>query len=195
MKKMFVIVFCPLFFFYCTCSVCAATSVIVYGSDIICNNGDTISIPVKIKNNNGIMGFKISVLFPNDIFSIESVEHGEITKNGMFADSITQKTTDKFDVVWSNTSAVKKNGTIFIATFNISDCAITGDYPISLSYSQDDTFDEEWNDVSLITEDIIVHVNGIEPKIDQRTIARILEILREFITKIKMLFSSLLING
>lgn len=169
----------------------AANSAIIYGNDVICANGEIISVPVSIKNNLGIMGFRISVCYPEEALSVEKVEYGEITKKGMFADNISENTNGIFDVVWSNSAASTNDGTIFVITFNVSETATTGDYTISLSYSPDDTFDEKWNDVILNSKEINVHIDGLNPKINQNTILKIKDFLQKFIAKIKELLFSL----
>ena len=66
-----------------------------------------------------------------------------------------------FDVVWSNSSNITLNGNIAILTFKINDTAIFGETIVAVSFTQTDTFDEEWNDVSFVCSDFVVDVKSV----------------------------------
>ena len=74
---------------------------------------------------------------------------------GNFDDSIGIKT-NTFDIVWSNSSNITINGNIAILTFKINDTASFGKTKVAISFTQTDTFDEEWSDVNFICSDFLV---------------------------------------
>ena len=132
----------------------------VYADSISVESGELVTIPVKIENNGGFMGFSIIVTYDAEIFTPVSVSKGEILA-GMFNDSIDTATDNSFKVVFTGTGNVTGDGVIFNIVFDVSDEA-SGKYDISLSYSQQDTFNEKWDNVVLNCEKIetIVTVNG-----------------------------------
>ena len=132
----------------------------VYADSISVESGERVTIPVKIENNGGFMGFSIIVTYDAEIFTPVSVSKGEILA-GMFNDSIDTSTDNSFKVVFTGTGNVTGDGVIFNIVFDVSDEA-SGKYDISLSYSQQDTFNEIWDNVVLNCEKIetIVTVNG-----------------------------------
>ena len=132
----------------------------VFADSISVESGERVSIPVKIENNGGFMGFSIIVAYDAEIFTPVSVSKGKILA-GMFNDSIDTATDNSFKVVFTGTGNVTGDGVIFNIVFDVSDEA-SGKYDISLSYSQQDTFNEKWDNVVLNCEKIetIVTVNG-----------------------------------
>ena len=132
----------------------------VFADSISVESGERVTIPVKIENNGGFMGFSIIVTYDAEIFTPVSVSKGEILA-GMFNDSIDTATDNSFKVVFTGTGNVTGDGVIFNIVFDVSDEA-SGKYDISLSYSQQDTFNEKWDNVVLNCEKIetIVTVNG-----------------------------------
>ena len=132
----------------------------VYADSISVESGERVTIPVKIENNGGFMGFSIIVAYDAEIFTPVSVSKGEILA-GMFNDSIDTATDNSFKVVFTGTGNVTGDGVIFNIVFDVSDEA-SGKYDISMSYSQQDTFNEIWDNVVLNCEKIetIVTVNG-----------------------------------
>lgn len=132
----------------------------VFADSISVESGERVTIPVKIENNGGFMGFSIIVAYDAEIFTPVSVSKGEILA-GMFNDSIDTATDNSFKVVFTGTGNVTGDGVIFNIVFDVSDEA-SGKYDISLSYSQQDTFNEKWDNVVLNCEKIetVVTVNG-----------------------------------
>lgn len=130
----------------------------VYGNSVKCNAGETVLIPIYIKDNSGIMGFRINVTYPSQIFESPKITKGNVTKSGSLNDSIKSTTNGTFDVLWSNTENVKSDGTLFTVELKVKDNAVTDKYSIGISYDQDDTFNEKWQDVKLDCSDVEVVV-------------------------------------
>lgn len=132
----------------------------VYADAVTVEGGEQVTIPVKIENNNGFMGFSIIVSYDSEKFTPVSVSKSSIL-SGMFNDSIATSTNNSFKVVYSGTSNVTDSGELFNIAFDVADNT-SGKYEIELSYSQQDTFNENWDDVVLACENIevIVTENG-----------------------------------
>ncbi len=132
----------------------------IYADAVSVEAGETITIPVKIENNEGFMGFAVFVTYDKDVFKPVSTSKGSII-SGLFNDSISTSKTNSFKVVCSETSNVTANGVLFNLKFDVLN-GVSGKQKIELSYSQQDTFDENWKDVSFSCEDIdiIVTQNG-----------------------------------
>ncbi len=126
----------------------AASAAEVYSEKITASAGEDITVPVYIKNNPGLMGYKIIISYDNNVFTPVKVAKGDAISGGMFDDSISNTTKDQFFVVWSGTENSSGNGKLFTVTFHTAK-DVKGQKTISISYSQDDTFNESWKDVKL----------------------------------------------
>ena len=140
--------------------VCAAGAATVYADKVTAKPGETVLIPVKIKDNPGMMGFKITLEYPTEIFSQPKAMRGAVTTDGLFNDSITQATNGSFDVIWSGTQNVTSNGVLVTLMFAVNDTAPPGSHEISLSFSQADTFNEKYEDVLLDCKKITLTVGS-----------------------------------
>ena len=132
----------------------------VYAEKVTVEAGEQVTIPVKIENNKGFMGFAITVTYDDGCLTPVSVSKGSVL-TGMFNDSIATSTDNSFKVVFTGTGNITADGELFKITFDVSDDA-SGTYDVELSYSQQDTFKEDWSDVVFDCEsaEIVVTVNG-----------------------------------
>jgi len=140
--------------------VAGATNPSVTADPVEALAGQSVSIPVYITNNHGIMGFKISVEYPAETLINPTVKRGEVTARGMMDDTIVDSTRGAFSIVWNNTEDVKIDDTVFILGFSVAPNAHDRDVDIRLTYSQPDTFNEQWEDVILNMSYIKVHIGG-----------------------------------
>lgn len=141
------------------CSISAfAADYVICADDVNAMPGTEINIPIKIQDNKGIMGFKLTVEYPDNIIKATKVMRGTVTNEGMLENSISEATSGVFDIVWNNTENVNEDGTVCLIQFHINSDAKSGDYKIKLSYSQPDTFNESWDDVVLNLKNVVVHV-------------------------------------
>lgn len=145
----------------------AANTAEIYGDEISATTDKTVLIPVKIKNNTGVMGFKITVEYDKSVLTSPTVSRGKLTGNGMINDSIGVTEEGTFDVVWSDTQNVAGDGTLMILSFKAVE---SKDTQIKLSYSQPDTFNESWEAVELKCSDITVKFSSNEVLIEHDTL-------------------------
>ena len=124
----------------------ASASADIYADNVTAKTGESVIIPVRIKNNNGIMGFRITVNYDSSVLTSPSVNRGSLVGDGMFNDSISDSVNGEFDVVWSGTQNVSGNGIIMSLSFSVLESKNT---KIKLNFNQADTFNEAWEDVYL----------------------------------------------
>lgn len=167
MKKIIsVLLFTLLILSFNICSF-AAEPVSVRADDVTLVQNQEISVPIKIENNSGIMGFKITVEYPVDKIDIKSVSRGDITSKGNFNTNFGIND-GRFDVLWNNVEESGDNGSLFIITV---EPVSTSDFntEIKLSYSQPDTFNEKYEDVIFDCRNIAVSFSVNENQNDSET--------------------------
>ena len=106
--------------------------------------GEVADIPVMISNNHGIMGYRLSFSYNPDEIKIVSVKKNTSIRGELY-DSLGNEMSS-FDVLWNNTSEVIGDTVLFYLEIeNVSDSFINS--TININYSQQDTFNEKYNDV------------------------------------------------
>ena len=142
------------------CMICFAdNSSLVYADEVSLNVNEIQLLPVNIKNNSGIMGFKMTVEYPSEYINIKSITKGSVTSGGNFNHNLGLKE-NKVDIIWNSIEDVKMDGSLFILGVEQLK-ELTDDIIIKLSFSQEDTFNEAWEDVVLDCEDIIININSV----------------------------------
>lgn len=124
----------------------ASKSPTVYISDVNAKPGDALFIPIQIKDNPGIMGFRVTLKYDPNVLTPRAVSKGTVTQAGMFEDSVGASDKGNFDIVWNNTKEIKDDGTLAVAGFTCSGKA-ADQTEIEIGYSQDDTFNEKYENV------------------------------------------------
>ena len=137
----------------------AAQTPTVSSDDIVLTQSETL-IPVKIKNNSGLMGYRITVKYDKTKIDVCSVTKGDVSGKGNFVTNFSTDS-DTFDVLWNNTDNVAKNGNLFVLSAKAKNGA-SGKTEIKLSFSQPDTFDVKYTDVTLKCENINVEFEKSE---------------------------------
>lgn len=141
-------------------TVLAVEKPTVYSDEVYAALKESFTVPIKLKNNAGLMGFKITVKYPEAQIALKDISSGSLTKKGMFNTTVTDYYSVKgsFDVIWSDTQNVSEDGTLFMLTFETLGYADYGKYKIDLTYSADDTFNEKWKAVQLDCQSITVNI-------------------------------------
>lgn len=145
-----------------TGKVKALDDIRVYATETNCNAGEQITIPIRIENNTGLMGFAFIVSYDNKKLSPISVINGDLTNTGLLNDSIATSKDNTFKVNWSASDNVCGDGVLFNIKFNVLENA-SGDSDVELSYVQSETYDNKYYDVPLSVENISVHITGSDP--------------------------------
>ena len=107
------------------------------------------------------MGFRMIVDYPAELLHQAKVRVGSLTGDGMFDSRTTQD--GHIEVLWCATSDVRGDGSLFILEFTVREGVQSGSAELRLSYSQEDTFNEHWEDVALHVSPILINFTGNEP--------------------------------
>ena len=122
---------------------------------------NTTMIEVTVDHLINLMGFKINVKYDPELIDMISISRGDITKTGNFTSNF--GTIDgPFDVLWNNTEPVTEGKTLF--TLGLKAKKYFDSQEIQLSYSQGDTFDQNYDDVVFECKSIIVTCKKDEQK-------------------------------
>ena len=132
----------------------------VYAETVTIEAGKDVSIPILIENNAGFMGFALYISYNGRAITPTSVSKGSML-SGMFNDSIAAAENDTFKIVFSSTEDCKADGTLCTLTFHVKE-NVSGKEKIRITYSSDDTFNEQWKPVELHCEDVqlVITQNG-----------------------------------
>lgn len=126
------------------------TKTTVYSDMNIMSKDKTIDIPVYIKNNFGIMGYKLFFDFDDDVLKLNSIFPPEI--NGNFDYNLSNDG-KKISVVWNSSENYCKDGLLFKIRFDVLKYSNS---IVHVGYSSSDTFNDEWMDVALECKDIVI---------------------------------------
>lgn len=160
MKKFLLFVLAFILTLQCSFICLAAVNPEVYSDEVSLQVNELQLIPVNIKNNSGIMGFKMTVEYPSEYINIKSVTKGSVTNGGNFNHNLGLKD-DKVDIVWNSIEDVKKDGSLFVLGVQLLK-KHNEDITVKLSFSQEDTFNEAWEDVTFDCKNIIISADYIE---------------------------------
>lgn len=160
MKKVFTIILTVLLVFQFGVVSLASDTATISADKVSLSQEEPVLIPIKIKNNKGIMGFKITIEYPIDKLDVKSVMRGEVTSKGNFNTNFGIND-GKFDVLWNNSDEIRGDGTIFVISAQ-ANTEIKKDTEIKISFSQPDTFNLKYEDVVLNCENIIISANKNE---------------------------------
>lgn len=127
--------------------------------------GDTISIPVKITKNSGIMGLGLNIEYDAELFFNPSVTRGEVCSAGTFNDSITNQTNGSFTVMWSGEDETIKTGVLFTISLTVKESVVAQSTSIKISnHGTGNTFDGGYNDIEPEFQQINVKITTPSPK-------------------------------
>ena len=177
MKRLIAVIMSFVVMLVSACSFAVAyadDSYVVKADDVYARQGETVTVPIGLENNKGLMGFRITIRYPDNQLELKNVSSGSITAEGLFNTTITDYYSVKgsFDVLWSDSQENKTDGTLFVMTFKVKETIDDGDYNISVTYSKEDTFNEKFEDVRLSCSPIKVFVGKEEKKTEKPTTAK-----------------------
>lgn len=128
------------------CVLANSTDNIISCGEAFKSENGTVCVPIQIANNTGFMGFSIRIGYNTDALRPISVVAGEVLSAGSLNDSIGANVPGSMKVVWIHSENVFAEGDLFIITFRVLTNTAANE-SITISYNQDDTFNEEWQDV------------------------------------------------
>lgn len=146
-----------------TCSRCGETitrglqATTIYGNTETVSSGEEISIPVYLKNNPGMMGFALTFDYDASVLTPVSVSKGDLITAGLDDNLEGDAVPGRFKAVWYGTENMTDSGILLYLNFTVNSRA-SGETSIGISYSQEDTFNEDFDDVVLLCEDICLNI-------------------------------------
>lgn len=143
-------------------AIAPTTQASIGASPISASQASTISIPVVISDNPGIMGYRITVTYDPNIFTTPLANRGDLTQNGSFNTTIdgAEYAPGSFDVLWNTDANVTGDGSLFIISLNVVNSVMPSSTAINLSYSQSDTFNEQYQGVLLNCKEIVINLSS-----------------------------------
>ena len=129
-------------------SVSAQSKPVVYSEIISATAGSTIRVPVSIKNNTGILGWKLMFDYDTDVLTPISVDYGEVISGGIQDNIEGDMVPGSINVYWAGSDNEDYNGVMFYINFEVNQSAV-GNTKIDITYSPEDTFDTDFNNVYL----------------------------------------------
>lgn len=139
----------------CSATCFAQEIPVIFADEVILNFDEIQPIPVNIKGNTGIMGFKFTIKYPEEYIEIVSVASGSVTREGIFNTNAGLKT-GTVNIIWSDTSQTTENGTLFVLSAKLKK-KLTNNITIDISSSLEDTFNENFDNVELDCKNIEVN--------------------------------------
>lgn len=128
-----------------------------YATNATTAPGQTFQVDIAVKNNPGFISTKLAIGYDSSVLEIVNAE-GKDFSNVAFS----PLTKNPINVNWvdsinpNNTT----NGVLATLTVKVKDNAPDGDYNITISYDPEDVYDENFSNVSFVTESGIVTVEG-----------------------------------
>lgn len=122
--------------------------------------GDTVQIPIRIENNPGIMSCFISVSYDPAELTLTGADYCDLFTGGTAVPG-GNLSLIPFNLLWYDYTANQSaSGDFFELTFKVSENAVAGDKTITVTYSADNTFDENGDNVAFETQNGAVTVQG-----------------------------------
>lgn len=141
----------------------AASKNRVYAAEITAKPGDEIEIPIQISNNSGFMGIALVFSYDSSAMTPISAKRGSIVTSGLFDDSIETSQSNEFKVIWCGSDNIQRDGNLCTLKFKINDSA-SGEYKLTISFEQNNTYDNNYKPVKLNCEDVSISVQSTTPQ-------------------------------
>ncbi len=125
--------------------------------------GETVKLPISISHSSNLLGFKLIFDYDKDVLTPVSVDYGELMSGGLQDNIDGDAAPGKFCVYWAGSEPITNGGFLFYVTFKVTENKFSST-TVKLSYSQADTFDDDFNDVKLNTKDTILNTDITEIK-------------------------------
>lgn len=138
----------------------------VYGTEIKTTAGKEVKVPVLIKDNQGMAGFRMRVTYDESIMRPVKVEKGKMLSEmngGTFDSDLGNNTGNSFDVLADNAENFC-NGELLILTFEVLDSVKAASYKLQLQvtegYRVEAGAGANFSDVMVNSEAITITITG-----------------------------------
>ena len=117
------------------CTACGDKVTMLTLGAVTARAGDTVTVPVEIKNNTGFAGFTLKITADANL-TLTGIAKGELmekTNSGLFVDNV------KGGVInWTSDRNITGDGVLLKLTFTVADNAPDGKYEISIALKDDE---------------------------------------------------------
>lgn len=140
-----------------TCICCEKTTSVFLADTVRGQAGDTVDVTISLINNPGIVSLQLMLGYDMNALELISIVAGEQFNEFVEYSPIhvNPVVVNWFDGLNTNSNA---NGVLVTLTFKIKDDTAIGEYPITVAYSAEDTFDYELNNVYFETQNGVIEV-------------------------------------
>ncbi len=120
--------------------------------------GNTVTIPISIENNPGIVSMTLEVEYDAEIFTLVAVNDTTLLSGAMHSDVYSSP----YTLTWENDTSKTNfyiNGTVVELVFEISADAEPGDYVFSVNYPKDGIYDFDGTNINFTMKDGVCAVS------------------------------------
>ena len=147
-----------------TVSINATAEPMIYSENVSGQAGDNVTLKIYISDNPGIASLQLAIGYDKNalnIVSTGSVTNGSATAGIMLytGSTLTNYQSGFFKISWFSAGNCTSDGILLQISFKITDFTPPGSYPVSVSYVQAQTKDEENNNVVFQTSSGNITVN------------------------------------
>lgn len=123
------------------------------------NAGDIVEIDVTFENNSGLVAALFELEYDKERLKLSNVSDGGILEGATFSPNYM---TYPYKMVWNSASYENftEDGVLVTLEFEVLSGAISGDAFVNLTYSENDVFDVDLNNVTLNINNGVIKVSG-----------------------------------
>ncbi len=172
MKRLFSVLLCVVILassFVVNASAVATVSV----NNVSCEAGNTIEMFVVLENCSGFANLELEIGYDTSVMTLENVASANVGATFVKAQSNDK---NPYNMSWTSMENVSYNGTLATLTFSVAKNAISGTYPVTVSFYKgingnytdgyDVNIDENFEPLNLVYTNGSVTIDGVEPVVE-----------------------------
>lgn len=154
------------------CTACGAkdpayeTSPVIEAGSLTTYPGDTIKVPISVRNNPGISSIKLTVTYDPAVLGYKGCTFNEALTSIAGSQTVVNDTqSGRVVLSWvvANAAYTDAKGDIAVLDFEVKSVAENTSSPVSISYEPESTFDNNLVDQKFLIKNGAVQVNMIRP--------------------------------
>lgn len=154
------------------CTVCGTedpayqTNAVIEAGSLTTYPGDTIKVPISVRNNPGISSIKLTVTYDPAVLGYKGCTFNEALTSIAGSQTVVNDTqSGKVVLSWvvANAAYTDAEGDIVVLDFEVKSVAENTSSPVSISYEPESTFDNNLVDKKFLIKNGTVQVNTIRP--------------------------------
>lgn len=154
------------------CTACGAkdpayqTNAVIEAGSLTTYPGDTIKVPISVRNNPGISSIKLTVTYDPAVLGYKGCTFNEALTSIAGSQTVVNDTqSGRVVLSWvvANAAYTDAKGDIAVLDFEVKSVAENTSSPVSISYEPESTFDNNLVDQKFLIKNGTVQVNMIRP--------------------------------